>query len=186
MDLSSISSEKTNSIISRLSSEIKSIDSSINNDQIRSESSSERSLKSFNIEEEFYGEDYPEEEFPERDYGFEQDIDIDEIGGEIFREARKTKDVIQIDKDSLIDPSQLTSEELYLPLSHLISPIEQWEICLRAINSGFRYVNNLSKVTDFTLKKILNIITYSVSKNGNSILPYGAIKLFEYGIKRNC
>lgn len=133
-------------------------------------------------EEEFEG--YVEEEEPiEPEVIREPEIieDEDLREEEIIERRRFPRKVIKQDRKP-IDFSKLDENEKYLPLSYIIDNYNQWDIILKACRSNFNIVNNMAKVSDSILLKLILLCTYAVE---NDINPELNNYFIDYALQRN-
>ena len=131
-------------------------------------------------EEEFEG--YVEEEEPiEPEVVREPEIIDEDLREEIIEKRHFQRKVIKQDRKP-IDFSKLDENEKYLPLSYIIDNYSQWDIILKACRSNFNIVNNMAKVSDSILLKLILLCTYAVE---NDINPELNNYFIDYALQRN-
>jgi hypothetical protein len=74
-------------------------------------------------------------------------------------------------------------EKKYLPLNYIVSPMMEWKYIQEACASGFRSVENLSRVSNKTIRDIANISQYALDRNTAKI-PKLNQAFIEYAAQR--
>jgi hypothetical protein len=122
-----------------------------------------------------YGEEFAPSEQLER-----EEITVTELP----EWTRVDLDIPDVDDETTRrDFSSLTERERYLPLSHVLSPTDQWRAIYTALESNFRRTDGLPKVSDNALASVADATVYSI-ESGNTV-PNAAYALLAYASKRN-
>jgi len=87
------------------------------------------------------------------------------------------------DQTTRRDFDSLSARERYLPLSHVISPADEWRAIFIALQSNFTRTDGLPKVSDRSLSDAADAIAYSI-QIGN-VVPNAAYSVLRYASYRN-
>jgi hypothetical protein len=92
-------------------------------------------------------------------------------------------DNVESDKNTLPDFERLPHKDRYLPLSFVLSLVDQWKIILKCLATSFVSVNDLPKVSDEVLAEAADFCIFAHQKRGN--LSSAARALIDYAHQRN-
>jgi hypothetical protein len=126
------------------------------------------------------------------DYNYQENEDDEEIEEDewVTPPVRLPEDYPNIieedeeeDEDDIPDMNTFTSQEKdLLPIGYFKGPNEQWMYVLRAIESNFTSVKNLSKVSDNILRLVADVVSYSLEKTTPRQIHQ---EILNYAIQRN-